>query len=66
MNELNEFIQKTNWYLLNEYFIDIQGNIENNNVVFNWYFESFSNGETFQCCAGRINSYLKPALKSNT
>jgi hypothetical protein len=62
MNELNNYIKKTNWYLLHEYFIDVRGDIESNNIVFNWYFESFSNNETFQTCAGKVANYLTKGL----
>lgn len=59
MNELDSYIKKTNWYLYNEYFIEIRGAVGENNVMFNWYFESFSKNQTFQECAGRIAKYLK-------
>lgn len=60
MNELDIYIKKVNYYLYEEYFIDMRGNI--NNIAFNWYFESFSRNETFQLCAGKINKYIKQEL----
>lgn len=59
MNEFNEYIKKVNYYLLKEYLIDVRGETSMNNVVFNWYFESYSKNETFQSCAGRIGKYIR-------
>lgn len=64
MNELDHYVKKVNYYLYEEYFIDIRGDINSNNIAFNWYFEGFSKNETFQSCAGRISEYIKKGINT--